>query len=196
MLPPGAEGLSVGEWLTGGFCAAFPAWKRRPPPWLMRAAPPRAPLGLPPSSASRAHTKRRRPGSGAAKTNFEKWKPGRRIDDQLRGGPALGLSERSHGESNRVISRTAQEMSITAREQSPGFRPAWPERDGAERTERLERSAAHDGIKDAVKALHQGLSRLADQITATANNSASQCSSRPTWNRWPAASARARVDFN
>ena len=43
-----------------------------------------------------------------------------------------------------------------------------------ERLERLERSAAHDGIKDAVKALHQGLSRLADQITATANNSASQ----------------------
>ena len=42
--------------------------------------------------------------------------------------------------------------------------------------ERLE-SAAQDSLKDAVKALHHGLSRLADQITHTANQSAQQVSS-------------------
>jgi localization factor PodJL len=66
-------------------------------------------------------------------------------------------------------------MNITAREQAQAFDQLGLNVMALnERLERLERSAAHDGIKDAVKALHQGLSRLADQITATANNSASQ----------------------
>src|SRR6185312_1171573 len=46
-----------------------------------------------------------------------------------------------------------------------------------ERLERLERNTAQDGLKDAVKALHQGLSRLADQISQTANQSAQQVTS-------------------
>jgi localization factor PodJL len=43
-----------------------------------------------------------------------------------------------------------------------------------ERLERLERGGVGDNIREAIKALHQGLSRLADQLTATAGNSASQ----------------------
>jgi localization factor PodJL len=90
-------------------------------------------------------------------------------------GRRIDSSERSHSESNRVISRTAQEINISAREQAQAFDQLGLNVMALnERLERLERSAAHDGIKDAVKALHQGLSRLADQITATANNSATQ----------------------
>jgi localization factor PodJL len=129
---------------------------------------------MPPSAASRRDTEEMmaRVGRSENESN-EAW---RRIEDQLRGlGRRLDSNERSHGESNRVISRTAQEINIAAREQAQAF-----DQLGLtvmalnERLERLERSAAHDGIKDAVKALHQGLSRLADQITATANNSATQ----------------------
>ena len=130
--------------------------------------------GLPPSAASRRDTEdmMARVGRSESESN-EAW---RRIEDQLRGlGRRLDSSERSHGESNRVMSRTTQEMNIAAREQAQAFDQLGLNVMALnERLERLERSAANDGIKDAVKALHQGLSRLADQITATANNSASQ----------------------
>ncbi|MEY4966493.1 MAG: hypothetical protein RL274_2076 [Pseudomonadota bacterium] len=100
----------------------------------------------------------------------------RRIEDQLRGlGRRLDSSERTHSESNRVISRTAQEINISSREQAQVFDQLGLNVMALnERLERLERSNADTGIKEAVKALHQGLSRLADQITATANNSANQ----------------------
>jgi len=140
-------------------------------------APTGAPLdswGLPPSAASRRDTEdmMARVGRSENESN-DAW---RRIEDQLRGlSRRLDSSERSHGESNRVISRTTQEMNIAAREQAQVFDQLGLNVMALnERLERLERSAANDGIKDAVKALHQGLSRLADQITATANNSASQ----------------------
>lgn len=145
-------------------------------PYESRAAT-GAPLdswGMPPSAASRRDTEEMmaRVGRSENESN-EAW---RRIEDQLRGlGRRIDSSERSHSESNRVISRTAQEINISAREQAQAFDQLGLNIMALnERLERLERSAAHDGIKDAVKALHQGLSRLADQITATANNSATQ----------------------
>ena len=130
--------------------------------------------GLPPSAASRRDSEEMLARVGRSESeSSDAW---RRIEDQLRGlGRRLDSSERSHSENNRVLSRTAQEININAREQAQAF-----EQLGQnvvvlnDRLERLERSAASDGLRDAVKALHQGLSRLADQITATANNSASQ----------------------
>ncbi len=172
------EGLSVGEWLTRRILRSFSGMEEDVPtmPYDNRA-PSGAPLdswGLPPSSASRRDTEEMmaRVGRSENESN-EAW---RRIEDQLRGlGRRLDSSERSHGESNRVISRTAQEINISAREQAQAFdQLGLNVMSLNERLERLERSSAHDGIKDAVKALHQGLSRLADQITATANNSAGQ----------------------
>ncbi len=140
-------------------------------------APSGAPLdswGLPQSAASRRDSEdmMARVGRSEIESN-DAW---RRIEDQLRGlGRRLDSSERSHSEANRVISRTTQEINISAREQAQVFDQLGLNVMALnERLERLERSAANDGIKDAVKALHQGLSRLADQITATANNSASQ----------------------
>ena len=145
-------------------------------PYESRAAS-GAPLdswGLPPSAASRRDTEEMmaRVGRSENESN-EAW---RRIEDQLRGlGRRIDSSERSHSESNRVISRTAQEINISAREQAQAFDQLGLNVMAlSERLERLERSAVSDGIREAVKALHQGLSRLADQITATANNSATQ----------------------
>jgi localization factor PodJL len=171
------EGLSVGEWLTRRILRSFSGMEEDAPMPYESRAPSGAPLdswGMPPSAASRRDTEEMmaRVGRSENESN-EAW---RRIEDQLRGlGRRLDSSERSHGESNRVISRTAQEMNISAREQAQAFDQLGLNVMGLnERLERLERSSANDGIKDAVKALHQGLSRLADQITATANNSANQ----------------------
>ena len=172
------EGLSVGEWLTRRILRSFSNMEEEGGAMPFDArAPSGAPLdswGLPPSAASRRDTEEMMARVGRSETESnDAW---RRIEDQLRGlGRRLDSSERSHGESNRILSRTAQEMNISAREQAQAFdQLGLNVMSLNERLERLERSAAHDGIKDAVKALHQGLSRLADQITATANNSAGQ----------------------
>jgi localization factor PodJL len=172
------EGLSVGEWLTHRILRSFSGMEEEIPPMAYEnRAPTGAPLdswGLPPSANSRRDTEDMM--ARVNRSEHESNDAWRRIEDQLRGlGRRIDSSERSHSESNRVISRTAQEINTSAREQAQAFDLL-----GLnvmtlnERLERLERSNADTGIKEAVKALHQGLSRLADQITATANNSADQ----------------------
>ena len=103
----------------------------------------------------------------------------RRIEEQLRGvGRRLDSAERSQSENNREMSKAAAEMSITAREQAQAFDQIGSHVVGiSDRLERVERSVGSEGLSDAVKALHQGLSRLADQITETANQSATQIAS-------------------
>lgn len=172
------EGLSVGEWLTRRILRSFSGMEEEIPsmPYENRA-PSGAPLdswGMPPSANSRRDTEEMM--ARVNRSEHESNDAWRRIEDQLRGlGRRIDSSERTHSESNRVISRTAQEINITAREQAQAF-----DQMGLnvmalnERLERLERNNADTSIKEAVKALHQGLSRLADQITATANNSADQ----------------------
>jgi localization factor PodJL len=170
------EGLSVGEWLTRRILRSFSDMEEDMPslsPFENRA-PTGAPLdawGLPPSSAARRDTEEMMARVGRSETESnDAW---RRIEDQLRGlSRRIDSSERSHSESNRVLSRTAQEINISSREQAQAFDQLGL--NVMALNERLERSAANDGIKEAVKALHQGLSRLADQITATANNAATQ----------------------
>jgi localization factor PodJL len=171
------EGLSVGEWLTRRILRSFSGLEDELPAPSYERAPTGAPLdswGLPPSTSARRDTEEMmaRVGRSEVESN-DAW---RKIEDQLRGlSRRLDSSERSHSEANRVVSRTAQEMNIAAREQSQAFdQLGLNVMSLNERLERLERTAAQDGIKDAVKALHQGLSRLADQISATATNSANQ----------------------
>lgn len=171
------EGLSVGEWLTRRILRSFSGMDEDAGLAFESRAASGAPLdswGMPPSAASRRDTEEMMARVGRSETESnEAW---RRIEDQLRGlARRIDSSERSHGESNRVLSRTAQEMNINAREQAQAFDQLGLNVMAlSERLDRLERAAVSDGIREAVKALHQGLSRLADQITATANNSASQ----------------------
>ena len=172
------EGLSVGEWLTRRILRSFSGMEEEIPPMAYEnRAPTGAPLdswGLPPSANSRRDTEDMM--ARVNRSEHESNDAWRRIEDQLRGlGRRIDSSERTHSESNRVISRTAQEINISAREQAQAFDQLGLNVMALnERLERLERNNADTGIKEAVKALHQGLSRLADQITATANNSADQ----------------------
>lgn len=172
------EGLSVGEWLTRRILHSFSAMDAEiaPPSYEHRAAlsQPLDSWGLPLSAASRRDTEEMMARVGRSESESDDaW---RRIEDQLRGlGRRLDSNERSHSESNRVLSRTAHEMNINAREQAHAFQQLGQNVVSlSQRLERLERGANNESIKDAIRALHQGLSRLADQIRSTATNSATQ----------------------
>lgn len=161
------EGLSVGEWLTRRILQSFSGLEDDVAASLDS-------WGLPASAASRRDSEDMlaRVGRSEAETN-DAW---RRIEDQLRGlGRRLESSERTHSESNRVLSRTAQEINVSAREQAHAMEQLGHNIAAlTERLERLERGTANDGLREAVKALHLGLSRLAEQITSTASNSTTQ----------------------
>jgi localization factor PodJL len=100
----------------------------------------------------------------------------RKIEEQLRGlGRRLEAAERSQTDNSRAVSKAATEINIATREQAQAFEQLGAHvADLGGRLVRVERAAANDGLKDAVKGLHAGLSRLADQIAETANQSASQ----------------------
>jgi localization factor PodJL len=172
------DGLSVGEWLTRRILRSFSDLGDEPAPFSApSSAYGGAPLdswGLPQSSAARRDSEEML--ARVSRSESESTESWRRIEEQLRGvGRRLDSSERSQSENNRVISRTAAEMNVAAREQAQAF-----DQMGQtimvinDRLERLEREKATDGVKDAVKALHQGLSRLADQMGQTATHSAAQ----------------------
>jgi localization factor PodJL len=161
------EGLSVGEWLTRRILQSFSGLEDD-------AAASLDSWGLPASDASRRDSEEMlaRVGRGETESN-DAW---RRIEDQLRGlGRRLDSSERTHSESNRVLSRTAQEINVSAREQAHALEQLGHNIAGlSERLERLERGGVNESLKEAVKALHLGLSRLTDQINSTTSNSTTQ----------------------
>jgi len=173
------EGLSVGEWLTRRILRSFSdlgddAAPFGAPSFGAGGGAPIDSWGLPQSAAARRDSEEML--ARVSRSEAESTDSWRRIEEQLRGvARRLDSSERSQSENNRVLSRTAAEMNIAAREQSQVFDQMSQTIVAiGERLERLERDKATDGVKDAVKALHQGLSRLADQIGQTASQSASQ----------------------
>jgi len=93
----------------------------------------------------------------------------RRIDETLRAmGRRMETTERSQNEAQRTMSAAAAEISTATREQSQAFDHL------NQRIERVERQSDNSALRDAVRGLHQGLSRLADQIAKTANESTNQ----------------------
>ena len=176
------EGLSVGEWLTRRILRSFSDMGEEPQPMPNDRATTFErsnldPWGLPVSAASRRDTEEML--ARVRRSETESSDSYRRVEDQLRNvGRRLDSAERSQSESNRAMSQAASEINIASREQAQAFDQLGGHVLGlSERLERLERSAHQDGLKDAVKGLHQGLSRLADQIGETANHSATQISS-------------------
>ena len=161
------EGLSVGEWLTRRILNSFSGAEDDGSGTVSEPQEPRPTVTAHDSEEMLARVGR------SESESAETW---RRIEEQLRGlGRRLDSSERNHGESNRFLSRTAQEMNANAREQAQAFEQLGQNvRTLRERLERLERGAVGDNIREAIKALHLGLSRLADQLTATAGHSAGQ----------------------
>ena len=168
------EGLSVGEWLTRRILNGFSGIEEAGD--IGASAPsPQEPGTALAALESRAIS-RDSDEMLARRSENESAESWRRIEEQLRGiGRRLDSSKRNHSESNRFLSRTAQEMNVNAREQAQAFEELGQSVRGLrERLERLERNAAGDNIREAIKALHQGLSRLADQLNTTTAQSAGQ----------------------
>ena len=181
------EGLSVGEWMTRRILRSFsdtpddmtPAREQWNSTSLgngggYEAAPePRA-------AATRRDTENML--AQVARSESESNDVYRRIEEQLRNvARRLESTERNQSENNRAMSKAASEINIAAREQAQSFDQLGGSVMGlSDRLERVERSTTSDGTRDAIKGLHQGLSRLAEQITTTATQSAGQISSLAT----------------
>jgi localization factor PodJL len=173
------EGLSVGEWMTRrilksmseGAPAAEPA-----PAWhgaeFATPKPPAEPPPSPPSVSRDSEDMLAR----VSRSESESQNATKRIEEQLRSvARRLDQSERTHAENNRAMSKAAAEINIATREQAQAFDQLGSHVVALnDRLSRVERESVADGLKGAVRALHHGLSRLADQMSETANQSATQ----------------------
>jgi localization factor PodJL len=173
------EGLSVGEWMTRRILRSFSdgsddmtlareQWSATSGGGYAQQTEPRP--------APRHDTEEML--ARVARSGSESSDIYRRIEEQLRNvARRLESSERSQFENNRAMSQAATEINVVAREQAQAFGQLGGSVVSlADRLERVERLAAHEGTREAIKGLHLGLTRLADQISTTANQSASQIS--------------------
>ncbi len=160
------EGLSVGEWLTRRIMRTFAE--------VADAA------SMYPAQATAAPSQSARDSAAmlesVSRSESETQTAYKRIEEQLRSvGRRLEASERSQSENHRAMNKAATEINIATREQAQAFDQLGAHVVGlADRITRVEQQTAQDGLKDAVRALHGGLSRVAEQIAQTANQSADQ----------------------
>jgi localization factor PodJL len=163
------EGLPVGEWLTRRILREISDLPGGPS--AMRDALSALAQDEPPVSG-------RDTGDNAGRSETDANSAYRRVEDQLRAiARGLEASQRSQSEDRRAMSNAAAEINIAARGQARAF-----DQLGASvanltgRIERIERRGSSAAMKEAVKALHYGLTRLAEQVAQTASQSASQIS--------------------
>jgi localization factor PodJL len=173
------EGLSVGEWMTRRILRSFSDGSDdmtlAREQWATTSGGYASQPELRPAQRQDTENMLAR----VARSESESTDIYRRIEEQLRNvARRLESSERNQFENNRAMSQAATEINVVAREQAQAFGQLG---NGvlslADRLERVERQSAHEGTREAIKALHLGLTRLADQISTTANQSASQISS-------------------
>jgi localization factor PodJL len=164
------EGLSVGEWLTRSILrnlsgAAEAVHDRQE---VSKFA---APEPLAHSIPDTGHLLER-----IAQTESDATSAFRKIDEQLRGlARRVDASERTQQENSKTVTLAATEISSASRDQAEAFDQLGQHVSGlGDRLNRLERNIAADGVRDAVKGLHSGLSRLADQIAENASQSTTQ----------------------
>lgn len=164
------EGLTVGDWLTKKILGEGAVSEQASPEARSDWPPPSSPRRLARDEETR------RDGdelvSRIARAEAETDSAFHRIDETLRGmARRLEATERSQNEASRAMGAAAADINAAARDQASAFGTL------AERIERVERHADSSSLRDAVRGLHQGLSRLADQIARTANESSTQVSS-------------------
>jgi localization factor PodJL len=93
----------------------------------------------------------------------------RRIDEALRTmARRLETNERSQNEAQRAMSTAASEISAATRDQPEAFVLL------TQRIDRVEQNSDTVVLRDAVRGLHQGLSRLTEQIVGMASESSEQ----------------------
>jgi localization factor PodJL len=170
------EGLSVGEWLTRRILRSF-ADAGDEDELTRDSLAPKTYRAEEPAPSSRRDTDEML--DRVSRSEQELNDVYRRIEEQLRGvARRMETTERSQSENNRALSKAATEMNIATREQAQAFDQLGAHVVGlASRLDGVERANATSGMKDAIKGLHTGLSRLADQITQNAGQSATQISS-------------------
>lgn len=172
------EGLSVGEWLTRrilrGLAENNPSVDRW---WVEHIEPQRQQTPVPFSMQDSADMLAR-----ISRSEGETQSSWRRIEEQLKTlARRLEQAERSQTESGRAVSQATTEMNIAAREQAQALDQLGAHVTGlGDRLSRVEQGASTEGFKEAIKALHQGLSRLADQLSETTSNSATQATELAT----------------
>jgi localization factor PodJL len=90
----------------------------------------------------------------------------RRIDESFRNiAHRLENTERTQADAHRAMSAAAREINAATRDQAQAFEAI------ATRIDRVERQTDTGTLRHAVRGLHQGLSRLAEQIAKTTNES-------------------------
>jgi len=171
------EGLSVGEWLTRRILRSLQdlgnhtpepardAWQQPASTYRNQAA-----QAVAPNRDAEAMF------ASVSRSESETQDAYKRIEDQLRNvSRRMEATERAQGDNSRAMSKAATEINIATREQAQAFDQLGTHVVTlADRVGRVEQQAANDTVKDAVRGLHQGLARLADQIAQTANHSANQ----------------------
>ena len=139
------EGSTVGEWLTRRIMAE-------------KAAP--VPVPEPKDAISKPQEPSDEPAHQVSAEVSEA--AIRRIDDVFRNlTHRMEVSERAQLEAQRAMSAAAGEINAATRDQAEAFQLI------AARIDRVERQTDTGPLRDAVRGLHQGLSRLAEQIAKT-----------------------------
>jgi len=163
------EGLSVGEWLTRRIIAE-----------LGEGAVP-ASLGEQDSDivSGAKHSDTEDMLARLSQAEADASQTYRRIEEQLRSvGSGFDDAARSQSESNRTMSLATGKVISARHERAQAFDQLGRHMTGLdERLRKLEHVALHDGMKEAVKGLHQGLSRLADQFGQATAQSCGQVAS-------------------
>lgn len=170
------EGLSIGEWLTRRILRSFADGPEELAPrresWPQTAPPLRAfeePAMTNPRDTQDMLAR-------VSRSESETHNAYKKIEDQLRGmARRLESAERSQSENGRALNQAAAEINVASREQAQAFDQLGSHVIGlGERLDRLEHNKANEEIGDALKGLNEGLSRVADQVGETANQSAGQ----------------------
>jgi localization factor PodJL len=170
------EGLSVGEWLTRRIAAGPDAAPedRSVSGWTFSATEPSGRTGEPELRAAGPEIQDIL--LRIARSEGESQNAYKVLDQQLKAvARRLETAERTQTENSRAMAQAATQINIATREQAQAFEQmAANVAVLSDRLARVERHGAQEGLKEAIKALHQGLAHVADQIAQTANQSTSQ----------------------
>jgi len=159
------EGVSVGDWLTRRILAENAR--------ALGAAETRSETPTSPTYRYEREDEMRRDreelAMRLARSEAEADSAFRRIDEALRTmARRLETNERSQNEAQRAMSTAASEISAATRDQAEAFVLL------TQRIDRVEQNSDTAALRDAVRGLHQGLSRLTEQIVSTASESSGQ----------------------
>jgi localization factor PodJL len=161
------DGLSVGDWLTRRILAEDEQVSA-------------APETQEPSASSAGQAERERDAVRdrddlslrLQRSEAETDSAVHRLDEAVRAmSRRLETTERSQTEAHRAMSSAASEINAAARDQAQAFSHL------NQRIDRVERQSDTGALREAMRGLHQGLSRLADQFARRAGESAAQITS-------------------